>query len=288
MAEYRFRPNPNFEIVVTAAAMGVDRNGNPISGGAESRVTARGRRRTTLLNVGEKIIAGAKSDANRELPSRTNNGGRDVSYPWAAPDRSGRTYNQSFELEIVRRNGRFQLIVRNTHQFAYEVEYGNAGGARRRVTRHDGRFYALPLSGSGVKRFRRYENTPEAKERARARAQKSYYTRRAKVLQSRKGPLAKAEGELAVRKFRQGQKSVALIDQRSIAARRKHYEASKARLNKNYAAAVTKLGPARPRAFVGISNKTNKPTLFTQTFHTYKGYAILRHATRRVTVRTLE
>lgn len=286
MADYRFSPDPDFEITVEAAAMGTDKFGRQTVG-ARSRVRSTRRRRTTLLAVGEQIIDEAKRLAIRELPSRNSAGGRDPNFPWAAPDRSGRTYVQSFDMHVIRVNGRLVLEVFNNHDHAYDVEYGNAGGARRRKTRQTG-YYAIPLTKAGVARFRRYAKSPEAKERARARAAKSYWTRRSIQLKERKGRLDRDSAEIELTSRRMGPQSISALDRKSIIARRKAYAESRQRAIAGYSRAVAQLGPAKPRTFVGVSNKTGKPTLFTQTFHTYRGYAILRHATRRVTLRTLE
>ena len=279
MAEYKFQPHPDFEFAVSRAAMG----------GVNTNVRASRRRRTTLIQVGEEIIDEAKKIAARELPSRNASGGRDVSYPFAAPDRTGRTYTQSFGMRIERQAGRLRLIIFNNHEYAGDVEFGNANGVRRKVSRQTG-FFTIPLSASGVARFRSRASSPEAKERARARATISYYKRnrsnieamarerirlskiatrnRAGVVTKSGGKIVRERQELAKRMARERQNRM----RRETAAR----------------AAAAKLVLPRSPSFVKVNPRTGKPSLYTRSFHTYKGYAILSQATRRVTIPTLE
>lgn len=301
MAEFRFEPDPDFEIVVTAVAMGQDQSGRPV-GGAQSRVRSARRRRTTLVDVGDQIIEEAKRLANRELPSRNSSGGRSIDYPFDAPDRTGKTYTQSFRHRVVLQQGRLILLIENTHEHAADVEFGNhPSGQVKSISRKRGvggkqRFFAIPLTRAGIARNRRLTASPEARERARQRSRLAYAKRRSSDLPDIKRSFAKRNADIQRRldnnKAKSGIKTKAYAKA----------EADMRDFQKDRQAAITRFNSARTldekaraalkqrrsSAFVKLNPKTGKVSLYTQTFRTYRGYAILRHATRSVTVRTLE
>lgn len=287
MAEFRFQPDPDFELVVTGAAMGTDKFGRETAG-AQSRVRASRRRRTTLINVGEQIIEEAKNLVDRELPGTNAAGGRNTGYDFGRADAGGKTYRASFKMRVEREGGRLVLIVENTHPHARDVEFGNDPSGQVRSVRRKRGYFTIPLSVAGAARSRIRAASPEARQRARARAQVSYYKKRQAHLGDREKAIQTRTRELMKRQQVRGVTSSLLKDASELKRSIDRQKRGSQRATANYAKARAMLGKPRTSAFVKVNPETGRVSLYTKTFRTYKGYAILRQATRRVTVRTLE
>lgn len=286
MERYRFQPDADFSIQIEAAAMGTDRYGRRLTG-SRARVRSHRRRRTTLASVGEQIVEEAKKMARRDLPSRAGSAGRSIAYPFAAPDRTGRTYVQSFGSRVVRVGGKLALDIYNTHEHADDVEFGNDGGRRRKITKSEG-YFVIPLSKSGIVRFRRWAESPEAKKRARLQKQVSYWKNRRATLKKRAHKFLADEKEQILDNRSRSLRNLRPDYSRRIQERRAWLQRDANRANAGLAKAQAALGPSRPKTFVAKNNRTGKVSLFTKSIHTYKGYGILRRATRRITIRTIE
>lgn len=278
MARRRFKPDPDFQLVVSRAISGVE-------GRAVGSVR---RRKTTLVDVGENIIAEAKkiTDSAEGLPSVGAGGRRAAGYDFRAEDRKGKTYRASFRYEIRRERGRLILVVINDHGHAQDVEFGNTDRGRS-ISVVDG-YMRIPITMAAYRRIKAKEKAaPDAfqRERAAARSQIRYW-RGQKELGSRKRRALVQQ----VSRFFDGKKvraTEAQLRKRAIREGERKKEAKFKLAQAERRLARTDPGLRQAHSFVSIG-ENGKPYLFTKSVSTYRGYGILRRAMRRVTLQQLE
>jgi hypothetical protein len=281
MARRRFKPDPDFQQTISEA----------ILGGGVQRAVGSGsvrRRRTTLVNVAENIIEEAKriTDSAEGLPSVGPGGRRAAGYDFRAEDRKGKTYRASFRYEIRRERGRFIVVVINDHEHAADVEFGNTDRGRS-ISVIDG-YMRIPITMAAYRRIKAKEKAaPDAFQRERAAARSSIrYWRGQKELGSRKRRALVQQ----VSRFFDGKKvraTEAQLRKRAIREGERKKEAKFKLAQAERRLARTDPGLRQAHSFVAIG-ENGKAYLFTKSVSTYRGYGILRHAMRRVTLQQLE
>ncbi len=280
MARRKFTPDPDFQLIVSEAALGRDARGGrgPVSGQALGRTNRR--RRTTIQSIAEDIIQQAKDIVDDEvvgLPSVSKGGGRNIGYEFRSEDRHGKTYRASFSSEVEFENGRFVIVVRNTHDHAQDIEFGNANGSVHEVgPSSTGKgYFPLPITEVAYAKIRRKMKanrkplTQQQREYQNIVQRKRYYENRAVKIKKLENP-RKGTGD----KKRAQQQLRAVEMTRRSSARRANEALSE------YLQA--KRPKHEPHAFIGRHRTTNKPILFTRSFQTYGAYGILQRAIRNI------
>lgn len=277
MARRRFKPDPDFELVVTAAVSGIEGTGR-------GRVRRRG---TTLAEISEQIIDEAQRLTAQELPGYVTGGRHNPNSDFRRREREpgggkpGRTYYSSFGYSIERRGGRLVFVVYNNHPHAQEVESGSGGVVH---ARGGDRYYAIPISKRKYAQLMKRARvlSPAQKDRRRDQSALAYWRRRERELRKRS-----RTNERLLRRRIANPNTRARISNEELIRRSRQRGAALARARDTISSLEGKIGdPRSPHSFPVVA-PNGKTYLYTKSFRAYGGYGILQRAMNIVVNREL-
>lgn len=280
MARRRFKPDPDFELVMSQAASGLEATGRG----------SLNRRRVTLEFVAQEIIKEAQREVDQlppeGLPGYIKGGRRNFNSDFRRREsepgggKPGATYRSSFGYRVERQRGRLVFVVFNNHPHAQEVESGRGDIVRKKG---DG-YFAIPITK------RKYAQlikkgavlSTVQKARARDRSALSYWRKRSKELDKQRASLRRLGSRRNA-----NPNTRARLTREQLLRRAASFSRSRSRADRAIQSLEGSLGEAKQPHSFPVMAPNGKTYLYTKSFRTYGGYGILRRATATITRRYL-
>lgn len=259
----KFKADRGLEVAVENAAFGLTITG---------RQTRTRKYRRTLETISDEMAEEAKQMAMQQ-PSRARRSDGGLSkmaprHPFARSNPEQRRYVPSIVANPPSRvRGRMAISITAKHYKAEEVEYGNAGGAVKKV-RSAGKKFTIPIQEWKYQQFMASRNLSLKQRRARGWPSASKEQR-------------KVYSDLSNAKRRVRRKLVRpLGPQRATATAKQAAAALRARDRQSATAGRARVIPMRGgpgRYYIAVSS-----------FETYSEYGILRRAMRKIAINKFE